>query len=98
MKTRSLELEVDLNERWVRCSTLCNYLDISDDTVLRRAVPWQDDPVPHKFRFKELLLDGGGEPQKRYWFPDAVSFLRNPPPSRAAQAARRLSVTPAFHV
>jgi hypothetical protein len=89
------EIEVDPSARWVRCVTLCNFLDISADTVARRATPWQETPVPHKFRFRELMLDAGAKPEKRYWFPDALSFLRNPPPS---QLSRRLSVAPVFHV
>jgi hypothetical protein len=95
MKKRSLELEIDPNERWVKCSTLCHYLDISDDTVTRRAIPWQDDHVPYKFRWKEFPLDEDKEPEKRYYFPDGLAFLRNPPPAHRPQL---LGVKPAFHV
>jgi hypothetical protein len=96
--TSSGEISVNPDERWVKCATLCAYLDISDDTVTRRAVAWQDDPVPHKFRFTEMVLNEGKEPEKRYWFPDAKAFLRNPPPSQAARMAQRLSAKPSFHV
>ena len=35
----------------MKCATLWAYLDVSDDTVARRAIPWQDDPVPYNSRY-----------------------------------------------
>jgi hypothetical protein len=95
VKQRTPEIEIDPHDRWVKCATVCNYLDISDDTVLRRAVPWQDDPIPFKFRYKEMTLDAGGKPEKRYWLPDVVGFLRHPPTS---QRSKKLEFTPVFHM
>jgi hypothetical protein len=95
VKRRYPEIEIDPNERWVKCATLCNYLDISDDTVARRATPWVEEHVPHKFRWKEMSLNEAAKPEKRYWFPDALAFLRQPNTSRRVKS---LDVTPVFHV
>ena len=96
---KNAELEpLNSNDRWVRCATICRYLDISDDTVSRRSHPWQDDPIPYRFRYKEMPLGADTAPEKRYWWPDVQAFLRNPPPSQAARAVQRLRVKAAFHV
>ncbi len=78
--------------RWVSCKTLCDYLDISDETVRRCRIPWQDDPVPHRFRYKDMKLREDAEPEKRYWLEDAEAFLSQPAPTPQTK-----KYTPVFH-
>lgn len=72
-----------MDERcWVKCKSMATFLDVSRDTIERRAIPWQEAPVPHRFRYKLLHLAEGTDPERRYYFPDAASFLHSPPSQR----------------
>ena len=61
-------------------------LSVSPDTVERRGVEWQDEPVPHRVRYRFLVLDEDAEPERRYYEPDveALIFRREhlPPAAR----------------
>jgi integrase len=58
-------------------------IDVSTDTILRRAVPWQPEPVRHRIRYKLLVLDTGTRQERRYFASDVESLLSaNPVPSR----------------
>jgi hypothetical protein len=81
-----------LEKVWLRCSEMCAYLGVSRPTIERRRVPYQPDFVPHRIRYKELLLDEGGTSEPRYFKPDADAMLRDPAPHREVR------YTPKFHV
>lgn len=66
---------------WLRCKTIAEILDVSRDTVERRAIPWQDHPVRHCFRYKLLELSPDTDPERRYYLPDVKTFLVNPLPA-----------------
>lgn len=61
--------------KWLSLSEAAAYLDVSDDTILRRKVEWQDDPVPNRIRFKWLKLDEDTRRERRYWPPDLEAML-----------------------
>lgn len=65
--------------RWLKLKSLANLLRVSSDTVERRAIPWQQTPVPHRLRYKWLRLDPTAELERRYYLPDAIRFLQEPP-------------------
>ena len=46
-----------LSRNWLSRKGAAEKLDVSVDTVERRAIPWQDDPVPGKLRYKYLKLE-----------------------------------------
>jgi hypothetical protein len=46
-----------LSRNWLSRKGAAEKLAVSVDTVERRAIPWQDDPVPGKLRYKYLKLE-----------------------------------------
>jgi hypothetical protein len=52
--------------RWFALSTAAKYLDVSEDTINRRGIPWQDSPSPGKLRWKQLKLGEGTRMERRY--------------------------------
>lgn len=58
---------------WLKASTIKENFPISDDTVRRRRMPWCDEPVPHKIRFKNLQLERGEEP--RHYVHDVLAIF-----------------------
>ncbi len=68
---------------WVGLSKAAEYLDVSDDTILRRAVPYNGDPeeiglhpCPEgKVRCMQLNLGKGTRQQRRYYLPDLNKWL-----------------------
>ena len=65
---------------WLSLAKAAEYLDVSKDTVLRRAVEWTDEPVPGKVRTKYLVLGADTRQDRRYYAPDLERWL-----SRCAQ-------------
>jgi hypothetical protein len=45
------------------------------DTIERRAIPWQDDPVPGKLRYKHLKLGEETRQERRYCEEDLEALL-----------------------
>lgn len=63
---------------WLKLSSAAKYLDVSPDTILRRAVPWprdSDEPIPYKIRYKKLQLDEDTQADRRYYRPDLDLFM-----------------------
>ena len=52
--------------RWFALSSAAKYLDVSEDTINRRGIPWQECPVPGKLRWKPLKLGEGTRMERRY--------------------------------
>lgn len=61
--------------KWLSLSEAAEYLDVSDDTILRRATLWQDESVPNRIRFKYLKLDEDTRRERRYWVEDLDAML-----------------------
>jgi hypothetical protein len=82
-----------IGKDWAKCSTLALLLDFSTDTIERAAVPWDDDLgyVPYKIRYREAVLRKGARPRRRYYVPDGMALLRNPP-----KRSRAIQFQPAF--
>ncbi|MGD0259338.1 MAG: hypothetical protein ABSD29_05870 [Verrucomicrobiota bacterium] len=60
---------------WLSLAKAAEYLDVSKDTVLRRAVEWTDEPVPGKVRTKYLVLGADTRQDRRYYLPDLERWL-----------------------
>lgn len=63
------------NGVWLSLAKAAEYLDVSKDTVLRRAVEWTDEPVPGKVRTKYLVLGTDTRQDRRYYLPDLERLL-----------------------
>lgn len=63
---------------WLSLSSAAEFLDVSTDTILRRAVPWpkdDDNPIHGRIRFKKLMLGEKTRMERRYYKPDLEAFL-----------------------
>ena len=65
------------NSMWLALSGAAEYIDVSTDTISRRAVEWPKDnaPVPGKVRYKHLKLGDDTRQERRYYLPDLVAML-----------------------
>jgi hypothetical protein len=63
---------------WLSAREAARKLSTSHDTINRRGVPWQPFPIRYRMRFKFMVLDEGGEPEKRYYEPDVEAMLLEP--------------------
>jgi hypothetical protein len=63
------------NILWLSLAKAAEFLDVSKDTVLRRAVEWSDEPVPGKVRTKYLVLGTDTRSDRRYYSPDLERWL-----------------------
>jgi hypothetical protein len=61
--------------RWFSLSTAAKYLDVSEDTVNRRGIPWQEKPAPGRLRWKLLKLGEGTRMERRYFRDDLDTLL-----------------------
>ena len=61
--------------RWASLGGAAAYLDVSVDTIGRRAVAWQDTPVPGKIRYKLLTLGVDTRQERRYCVEDLEALL-----------------------
>jgi hypothetical protein len=74
---------------WLSAKDAGKKISRHPDTINRRGIPWPpegkyghhpDERIPYKLRFKYLVMDEGGEPEKRYFEPDLEAMLQDPPP------------------
>jgi|GEM_PF-1133227 len=63
---------------WLSVKEAAHKLDVSTDTIERRAIPWQPESQPYKVRYKNLVLDKGGNPTRRYYEPDLEKWMYEP--------------------
>jgi hypothetical protein len=70
-------MKTDLSTLWFSASGAANFLDVSTDTILRRAIPWPKDnnPILGKIRYKRLKLGENTRQERRYFRPDLESLL-----------------------
>jgi hypothetical protein len=66
-----------LSSLWLSLSAAAEHLDCSKDTILRRAVPWEDAHVARMIRFKYLKLGQNTRMERRYYVPDLDELLVN---------------------
>jgi hypothetical protein len=64
---------------WLALESAAAYIDVSPDTIKRRRIPWQEEPVRHRIRFKLLELGDGTRSKRRYYRPDLEALLVGPP-------------------
>lgn len=77
---------------WMTKVQAANHLGLSVDTIERRGIPWQSEPVKFRLRLKYLVLgeDGKGEstrPLPRYFREDVEALLVIP---KITKRARKL--------
>lgn len=61
--------------KWLSLSEAAKYLDCSSDTILRRAVPWQEKHVSNRIRYQYLKLDEDTRRERRYWVDDLDAMM-----------------------
>lgn len=61
--------------RWFALGSAAKFIDVSEDTINRRAIPWQECPVPGKLRWKPLKLGEGTRMERRYFLDDVEALL-----------------------
>ena len=64
-----------LSCNWLSRKGAAEKLDVSVDTIERRAIPWQDEPVPGKLRYKFLKLGEETRQDRRYCEEDVEALL-----------------------
>ena len=64
-----------LSRNWLSRKGAAEKLNVSVDTIERRAIPWQDDPVPGKLRYKCLKLGEETRQDRRYCEEDLEALL-----------------------
>ena len=64
-----------LSRNWLSRKGAAEKLDVSVDTIERRVIPWQDEPVPGKLRYKYLKLGEETRQQRRYCEEDLEALL-----------------------
>jgi hypothetical protein len=60
---------------WLSRREAARKISVSGDTIERRAIPWQDEPVPGKIRWQFLKLGQNTWRDRRYFEPDIEAFL-----------------------
>jgi len=60
---------------WLSLGGAADYMGVSEDTIGRRAIPWQDAPVPGRVRYKLLKLGENTRMERRYYVPDLETLL-----------------------
>jgi hypothetical protein len=61
--------------KWLSLSEAAKYLDCSPDTILRRAVPWNEKSVSNRIRYKHLKLDEDTRRERRYRVDDLDAMM-----------------------
>ena len=60
---------------WLSRREAARKISVSVDTIERRSLPWQDEPVPGKLRYKYLKLGEDTWRERRYFEPDVEALL-----------------------
>ena len=63
------------SRNWLSRKCAAEKLDVLVDTIERRAVPWQDEPVPGRLRYKCLKLGEETRQERRYCEEDLEALL-----------------------
>lgn len=65
--------------RWLSKREAASRVGVSTDTIERRAIPWQEQPVIFKVRYKLLQLGPDSDPVPRFFEADVEALLYDPP-------------------
>lgn len=88
-------LEATLTVRiWLSARLAAKKADVSSDTILRRGIPWQEEPVPGRIRYKNLRLGPGSSAGRRYF--DADVPTASHPTANAARSDQAKILRPVF--
>jgi hypothetical protein len=60
---------------WLSLKSAAAKLDLSEDTILRRAINWCPERVPKRIRYKHLRLDDNTREERRYFERDLEAML-----------------------
>jgi hypothetical protein len=60
---------------WLALGSAAKYLDVSEDTVNRRGIPWQERPAHGRLRWKLLKLGQNTRMGRRYFRDDLDALL-----------------------
>ena len=60
---------------WLSRREAARKISVSVDSIQRRAIWWQDEPVPGKLRYKLLKLGEDTWRERRYFEPDVEALL-----------------------
>ena len=63
---------------WLSLKAAAAKISVSEDSIGRRAVPWQQSLVPQHVRYKLLKLDEGTRQVRRYFEPDLEALFVDP--------------------
>ena len=63
------------SRNWLSRKGAAEKLDVSVDTIERRAIPWQDELVLGKLRYKYLKLGEETRQERRYCEEDLEALL-----------------------
>lgn len=72
---------------WVTISTAAALVDVTEETISKLAVPWQEAEAPHRIRFRLLVLEAGSKGEPRFFAPDLQTLLLNPESPLDARAS-----------
>ena len=61
--------------QWLSRRDAARKISVSVDTIERRSVLWQDEPVSGKLRYKLLKLGEDTRQERRYFEPDIEALL-----------------------
>lgn len=76
-KTKALQYFMNVEAQWLSLSGAAAFLDVSTETIGRRAIPWPEDdqPVPGRLRWKFLKLGEDTRMERRYYVPDLDALM-----------------------
>jgi len=60
---------------WLSRKQAAAKISVSVDTIERRAIAWQKDPVPNRLRYKMLKLGDDTRQPRRFYEPDVEAML-----------------------
>ena len=60
---------------WLSRKQAAAKISVSVDTIERRGIPWQKDPVPNRIRYKLLKLGDDTRQRRRFFEPDIEAML-----------------------
>jgi hypothetical protein len=78
MKQRQTSRSDQVTNTWLTRKQAAAKIGVSDDTIDRRAIPWQEEHTPFKLRYKILILGSEKPEGRRYFEPDVEALLFNP--------------------
>lgn len=79
-------------KKWLSRNEAADLIQMSIDIVERRGIPWQEEPLKYKIRYKVLKLDEGTRGLRRYFRADIEALIEIP--TKPVGRARKLFAPP----